>query len=215
MTGRDVVDAIEADNRNAGGWFLDRGAEQLVICGVGWVRSGEDGLRDIGNVPLKVGDGVTVYVQDVARVRFGSEIRQGAVTMTRRNNEGRPERLGEVVAGIVLKRIGANTHATISGIKERIPSIHKSLPEGVTLEAFYDQADLVEKAVITVGKALLEAFVLIMVVLTLFLMNLRATLLVLVLVSVPVSVGIALMPWRTGTSPPTCCPWEGWPSPSA
>ena len=187
----EISAAIEANNRNAGGWYLDRGAEQLVIRGVGWVRSGEEGLRDIGNIPLKDADGVVVRVKDIANVTFGAEIRQGAVTITRRDATGKPEPLGEVVAGIVLKRMQANTKATIDGIKDRLPAIQTALPEGVTLEPFYDQADLVDKAVTTVSKALLEAFGLIVVVLMLFLMNVRATLLV--LISVPVSIGLALM----------------------
>ena len=186
-----VAESIEANNRNAGGWYLDRGAEQLVIRGVGWVNSGTDGLRDIGNVPLKDVDGVAVRVRDVAIVSFGPEIRQGAVTMTHRRADGQPEPLGEVVAGIVLKRMGANTKAAIEGIKARLPAIQTALPEGVTLEPFYDQSDLVDKAVTTVTKALLEAFVLIVVVLMLFLVNLRATLLV--VISVPISIGLALM----------------------
>ncbi len=186
----DIAEAIEANNRNAGGWYLDRGAEQLVIRGVGWVRPGEAGLEDIRNIPLKEQDGVVVRVRDLARVAFGGEIRQGAVTMTRRDADGNPESLGEVVAGIVLKRLGANTKATIDAVKERLPAIQQALPEGVTIEPFYDQADLVEQAVHTVTKALVEAFVLIVVVLLLFLLNLRATLLV--LISVPLSVGLAL-----------------------
>ena len=186
----DIAAAIEANNRNAGGWYLDRGAEQLVIRGVGWVRAGEKGLEDIRNVPLKDEDGVVVRVRDVAEVAFGGEIRQGAVTMTRRDADGKPEPLGEVVAGIVLKRLGANTKATIDAVKARLPAIQQALPDGVTIESFYDQADLVEQAVHTVTKALTEAFVLIVVVLLLFLLNLRATLLV--LISVPLSVGLAL-----------------------
>ncbi|HHC72558.1 MAG TPA: efflux RND transporter permease subunit [Thiotrichales bacterium] len=191
LSGDDVAEAIEANNRNAGGWYMDRGEEQLVIRGVGWVRSGEAGLRDIGNVPLKDVDGVPVRVRDVATVAFGPEIRQGAVTLTLRDADGNPEPLGEVVAGIVLKRLGANTKATIDGIKARLPLIQMALPDGVTIQPIYDQADLVDKAVTTVSKALLEAFVLIVVVLMLFLVNLRATLLV--LVSVPISIGLALM----------------------
>jgi len=82
LTGHDVANAVEDNNRNAGGWYMDRGSEQLVVRGVGWVRSGEDGLRDIGNVPLKIVDGVAVKVKDVATVAFGAEIRQGAVSIT-------------------------------------------------------------------------------------------------------------------------------------
>ncbi len=191
LTGDDVAAAIEANNRNAGGWYMDRGEEQLVIRGVGWVRSGEDGLRDIGNIPIKEADGTAVRVRDVASVRFGPEIRQGAVTLTTRDAEGRPLPLGEVVAGIVLKRMGANTKATIDGIKERLPVIQAALPEGVTLEPFYDQAELVSQAVNTVTTALLQAFVLIVVILMLFMVNLRATFLV--LISIPISIGLALM----------------------
>ena len=187
----EVTAAVEANNRNAGGWYLDRGEEQLVIRGVGWLRSGEDGLRDLGNIPLKDVDGVPVRVRDVASVAFGPEIRQGAVTMTSRDADGQPEPLGEVVAGIVLKRMGANTKAAIDGIKERLPAIQMALPDGVTLEPVYDQSDLVSQAVNTVSKALLEAFVLIVIVLMLFLVNLRASFLV--LISVPISIGLALM----------------------
>jgi len=186
-----VAEAIENNNRNAGGWYMDRGEEQLVIRGVGWVRSGEDGLRDIGNIPLMDVDGVPVRVRDVANVAFGPEIRQGAVTMTRRDANGNPEALGEVVAGVVLKRMGANTKASIDGIKARLPVIQMALPDGVTIEPVYDQSDLVDQAVATVSKALLEAFVLIVIILMLFLLNLRATFLV--LISVPISILLALM----------------------
>ncbi len=186
----EIAAAIEANNRNAGGWYMDRGAEQLVIRGVGWLRAGKEGLQDIRNIPLKQKNGVVVRVEDIAQVEFGGEIRQGAVTMTRRNTEGEAEPLGEVVAGIVLKRLGANTKATIDAVKERLTAIQQALPEGVTIEPFYDQADLVEQAVETVSRALTEAFVLILIVLLLFLFNFRATLLV--LISVPLSVGLTL-----------------------
>ncbi len=191
LTLQQVIDAVAANNRNAGGWYLDRGAEQWVIRGRGWVGHGQQGLDDIAAVPLKEVDGTLVRVGDVADVAFGSEIRQGALTMTRRAGAGEPEAMGEVVAGIVLKRMGANTKATIDGIKARLPRIEAALPEGVRFEPFYDQADLVEKAVSTVTQALLLAFVFIVVVLALFLMNLRATLLV--LLSIPLSIGLALL----------------------
>jgi cobalt-zinc-cadmium resistance protein CzcA len=96
-----------------------------------------------------------------------------------------------VVSGIVLKRMGSNTKATIDGINARIPLINQALPKGVRFEPFYDQADLIEKAVNTVVEALALAFVFICIVLALFLMNLRATFLV--LISIPISIGIALM----------------------
>jgi cobalt-zinc-cadmium resistance protein CzcA len=191
ISSTDIVMAIESNNRNAGGWYLDRYDEQLIIRGVGWIRSGKEGLNDISNIPLKTVDGNTVRVADVAHVAFGAEIRQGAVTMINRDAQGKPQTLDEVVVGIVLKRMGSNTNATIQGIKARLPAIRTALPEGVTIEPFYDQSELVDKAVGTVTKALLEAFILIFVVLMLFLLNIRATLLV--LISVPVSIGLALL----------------------
>jgi len=190
VTAREVREAIEDNNRNAGGWFLARGSDQLVLRAVGWIRSDEDGIYDISQIPIKERDGVTVKVNNVARIELGGEIRQGAETMTRRKGETGTEQLGEVVSGIVLKRMGANTNATIEGIKERLPAIEQALPDGVTLQPFYDQADLVQKAVTTVTKALFEAFVLISIILLLFLMNVRATLLV--LLSIPLSIGLAL-----------------------
>lgn len=187
----DVTRAIERNNRNAGGWYLNRGAEQLVIRGVGWVRGGDDGLRDIANVPVREEDGVVVRVRDLATIAFGSEIRQGAVSITTRDENGNPLQMGEVVTGIIMKRMGANTKTTIDSIYERLPIIQSALPDGVTIEPFYDQAELIEQAVHTVTKALLEAFILIIVVLLLFLMNIRAA--ALVLLSVPLSIGMALM----------------------
>jgi cobalt-zinc-cadmium resistance protein CzcA len=191
LTAKDVVDAIENNNRNAGGWYLDRGDEQLIIRGVGWIHSGQKGIDEIANTPIKEEHGAVVRVRNIAKIKYGSEIRQGAVTMSVRNQQGKPKALGEVVTGIVLKRMGANTKATIDSIKERIPLIQQALPDGVSLDPVYDQSDLVNQAVHTVVKALVEAFVLIFIVLLLCLMNFRATLLV--LVSVPISIGLALM----------------------
>jgi len=185
-----VIETIEANNTNAGGWYMDRGQEQLVVRGVGWVGSEAQGLQDIANIPLLEEDGVIVHVSDVAKVEFGSEIRQGAVTMTRRTESGEVEQLGEVVTGIVLKRMNSNTKATIDGIKEREALIQQALPEDVKYIGFYDQAELVSKAVWTVEKALIEAFIFIIIVLALFLLNVRAV--ILVLISIPISVGAAL-----------------------
>ncbi len=191
LTQEDVVSALENNNANVGGWYMNRGQEQLVIRGTGWFESGEKGVENIQQVPVKTLNGVVVTVSDVAKVELGGEIRQGAVTMTRKANNGAVENLGEVVSGIVLKRMGSNTKATIDGINARTELINQALPEGVRFEPFYDQADLIEKAVATVVEALTLAFIFITVVLALFLMNLRATFLV--LVSIPISIGIALM----------------------
>jgi cobalt-zinc-cadmium resistance protein CzcA len=169
---------------------LNRGQEQLVIRGVGWLGFDQQGLAELKQIPLITVDGAVVTVGDVATVELGSEIRQGAVTMSQRGEDGEVEFLGEVVSGIVLKRMGANTKATIDGVEARIELIQQALPEGVTFEPFYNQASLIEQAVRTVAKALVEAFIFIVIVLVLFLLNVRAV--VLVLISIPLSVGLAL-----------------------
>ncbi|WP_416304947.1 efflux RND transporter permease subunit [Neptunicella sp. SCSIO 80796] len=190
LSQQDVVEALQRNNSNAGGWYLNRGQEQLVIRGTGWLSHSQRGLDEISQIPLKTIQGTVVTIADVAEVELGSEIRQGAVTMTRRQN-GQVESLGEVVSGIVLKRMGANTNATIQGIEQRMALINQALPQGVRLQPFYNQADLIKQAISTVTNALLLAFVFILLVLALFLMDLGATLLV--VISIPISIAIALM----------------------
>ena len=186
-----VIEALESNNRNAGGWFMDQGQSQLVVRGYGLLPPGNAGLEAIKHIPLTEFNGTPIRVMDIANVDYGSEIRVGAVTMTRREASGETNPLGEVVAGVVLKRMGANTKQTIDDINARISLIEQALPDGVTFEVFYDQADLVQQAVDTVRDALLMAFVFIVVILALFLVNIRATLLV--LLSIPISIGLALM----------------------
>ena len=188
---KDVQEALEKNNRNAGGWYQDRGAEQLVIRGQGWMRPGPQGLDDVANTPVKEADGNVVRVRDLGQTAFGGEIRQGATMLTVRSKTGQPKQMGEVVTGIVLKRIGANTNATINNVRERLPLVEKALPPGVKLKVVHDQSSLVQKAVGTVTKALTESFVLIIIVLLAFLMNARAAFLV--LLSVPISIVAALI----------------------
>jgi len=191
LSQQEVMSAIAANNQNVGAWYLNRGQEQLVIRGMGWLNSGDSALEQIGQIPLKTLAGVVVTVDDVAEVSLGSEIRQGAVTMSRRDENGQIQALGEVVSGIVLKRMGANTKSTIDGIEDKISIINQALPEGVEFEVLYDQSDLITKAIETVVHALLLAFIFIIIVLALFLMNLPAT--ILVLMSIPIAIGLALM----------------------
>ena len=190
LTQQDVMDALARNNNNAGGWYLDRGPEQLVIRGAGWLASGAEALTQIKQIPLTTEGSGIVTIGDVAAVELGAEIRQGAVTMSVRDESGSVASRGEVVSGVVLKRMGTNTNATIEGINARIDLIQQALPKGVHFEPYYDQAALIKQAVNTVVQALLLAFLFIVIVLALFLMSVRATLLV--LLSIPVSIGLAL-----------------------
>lgn len=124
LSQQDVSTALENNNSNVGGWYMNRGQEQLVIRGTGWLSSDKKGLAEIRQIPVKTVDGVVVTINDVATVSLGSEIRQGAVTMSTKDAEGNVQNLGEVVTGIVLKRMGSNTKSTIDGINQQIGRAH-------------------------------------------------------------------------------------------
>jgi len=182
----DLDEAIQGNNSNAGGWYIEKDEEQRVVRGEGLIRGGPEGLADIRAIVLKTDDeGVPVHVRDVARVAFGPEIRQGAVTM---NGEG------EIVMAVVLQLRDANTKKVIERVKEEIGKIETSLPPGVSIEPVYDQATLVTKAVSTVTEALMEAAVLVFAVLFLFLWNARSALVV--ICSIPLSMLIAFIMMR-------------------
>jgi cobalt-zinc-cadmium resistance protein CzcA len=160
-----VVEALERNNSNRGGSYIVVGAEEFLVRGLGLVRT----LEDIGNVIVAERENAPIYVRNLGTVAFGSEIRRGAVTV---NGQG------ERVAGIVLKRIFANTSAVIERVREEVAGINRSLPPDIRVVPFYDQADLVERAVATVRDALLEGGVLIVVVLLVFLGNVRSAMIV-------------------------------------
>ncbi len=186
LTMDDLKAALKANNANAGGWYIEGAQEQQVVRGEGLIRGGRDGLLDIEAIVLKSVDGTPVYVRDVAEVEYGSEIRQGAVSL---NGQG------EVVMGVVLQLKGANTNDVLAGVRNQIDKIQASLPPGVKLEPVYDQSDLIQKAVHTVSKALEEAAALIIVVLFLFLWNIRSALIVLCSIPLSMLVAVIMMRW--------------------
>lgn len=182
----DLKKALQANNTNAGGWYIEGAQEQLSVRGEGLVSGGPEGLTDIENVVLKSVDGTPVFVRDVAKVEYGSEIRQGAVSMNGN---------GEAVMGVVLQLKGANTNTVIQGIRAKLASVQASLPPGVKIEPVYDQSALILKAVGTVQKALAEAAILIVIVLFLFLWNIRSALVVLVSIPLSMLVAVIMMRW--------------------
>ncbi len=153
--------AIESNNRNDGAGRLGEGDEVLLVRSEGSVKT-QDDLRAI---VVASKDGRTVRLADVAMVRDGSVTRYGVVTM-----DGR----GEAVEGLVLGLAGANAQKVVDGVKKKLDEIKPALPKGVELKVFYNRARLVEKAVGTVSKALLEATLIVLVLLGAFLGNLRA-----------------------------------------
>lgn len=190
-----VVDALNANNRNVGGGYLLRGQEQAVIRGLGWLSAGEAGLTQIRQIALTPATAAPITIGDIADVAWGGETRQGATTFSRRNEQGEFISFGEVVSGIVLKHTDANSKATIDALRNRLPMLQQALPDGVELSVVYDQTQLINAAIRTVGSALLLAFIFIAVVLTLFMANGRATLLVLLAVPLSVILALTIMAW--------------------
>ncbi|KIL99092.1 MAG: efflux RND transporter permease subunit [Magnetospirillum sp.] len=186
LTLDDLKKALQSNNANAGGWYIEGAQEQLSVRGEGLVSGGPEGLADIESVVLKSVDGTPVFVRDVAKVEYGSEIRQGAVSMNGN---------GEAVMGVVLQLKGANTNTVIQGIRAKLSSVQASLPPDVKIEPVYDQSALILKAVGTVQKALAEAAILIVIVLFLFLWNIRSALVVLVSIPLSMLVAVIMMRW--------------------
>ncbi len=165
ITSAMLAEVLGQNNRNDGAGRVQDGEEALLVRAEGRIRTLED-IRAIVVVSHPTG---IVRVGDIADVRFGALARNGVVT---RNGEG------EAVWGIVLGLRGANARTVVNGVQARLAEIQKTLPEGVRIEVFYDRNDLIEKAVWTVQKVLLEAIALVVVLLILFLGNLRAALVV-------------------------------------
>jgi cobalt-zinc-cadmium resistance protein CzcA len=161
-----LFEALEQNNATAGGGYLQRAGEQLLVRGEGRIQS----LEEIADVLIETRkEGIPVRVRDVARVRFAPMIRQGAVT-----RDGR----GEAVAGIVMMLVGANGREVVQNLKAKIDQIAPSLPPGVRIDPFYDRADLVNRTIRTVATNLAEGALFVVAVLFLLLGNIRGGLIV-------------------------------------
>ena len=163
---REVTDALERSNGNAGGGVLVSGWEQTYLRGVGLLRD----IPDIERVVLKAQDGTPVYVRDIADVEIGAEPRQGAVT-----RDGK----GETVAGMVIMLKGENSKEVVTRVKDAIGRAQGVLPPGARIAVFYDRTTLIEASIKTVTDALLEGGLFVILVLFLFVAELRTALVVL------------------------------------
>jgi cobalt-zinc-cadmium resistance protein CzcA len=177
LTLRQIQEAVAANNLNRGGGYIVKNAEQYAVRGIGQVQS----VEQIKNIVVASKAGVPVKVQDLAEVKIGAALRQGAET-----KDGK----GEVVGGIVMMLMGSNSRTVVESVKARIAEIAKSLPKGVTLKTYYDRADLVNRTIHTVEKNLFEGAILVVVVLLLLLGNLRAA--IIVALSIPLSMLFAV-----------------------
>lgn len=161
----EVFDALQRNNSNTGGSYIEQNSNQYYIRGIGVVKN----LEDVANITVKTVDGIPVKVGDVAKVQLGHATRFGAVT---RNGEG------EVVAGIAIMLKGENFQEVSKNVKERINQIQKSLPEGVVIEPFIDRTNLVDRVEGTIARNLIEGGLIVIFVLVIFLGNWRAGLVV-------------------------------------
>ena len=159
----ELEQALASNNRNAGGGRIDRNNEMILVRTAGNLK----GLEDINQVTVATHDGAPIHIRDVATVRIGALTPNGGVTA---------DGDGIVVSGITLLRKGANTRATVEGVKREVEKLASVLPKGVRIVPVYDRTELIEAAVGTVEKALYEAVVLVLLVLILMLGNLRSAL---------------------------------------
>src|SRR5213083_2309391 len=181
-----LFEAIQNNNQNTGANFIEHGDQQYVVRGLGLVKD----IEDIKNIVLDSRGGTPIRVSDVATVQIGNELRQGAVT-----KDGQ----GEVVTGIVLKRINENTKQVIERIKEKVAEINKSLPEGVTIVDYYDQSELVDNSIHTVVKSLIEGELLVLLILFLLLGDFRGSIITAAAIPFCMFVAFILM-WYSGLS---------------
>ena len=181
LTIRDVLEAVENNNANAGGAYIEHGSEQYLLRGIGLAQNAED----ISNIIVKTGkDGVPVYVRDVGEVVTGATLRQGA---------GVADGEGEIVTGIAIMLKDENSRTVIERVTERVKEIKKTLPKGVSVEPFYDRTDLVNRTIRTVGKNLVEGAILVIIVLILLLGNWRGALLVATIIPLSMLFAVILM----------------------
>ncbi len=174
---KDVMGAIEANNRQVGGQFINVGSEQYLVRGLGLVTS----EADLASIVVKSKDGTPVFLRDVADIRQGGGIRFGAVT-----RDGK-----EVVLGMALSRIGTNAKDVVDGVKKKVEIAQKALPEGAVIKPIYERTELAEEAVWTAQRALIEGSILVAIVLFLFLGELRSAFVV--IAALPLAMLIAFI----------------------
>ncbi len=178
----DVLVAVRENNLNAGGGYIPFGGEQYVVRGEGLLTS----LTDLERVVVASDGGTPVYLRDVAEVELAPLLRQGAVT---RDGDR------EAVAGIVLMLLGENSRAVADRVEATVVEIEKTLPDGVSIDAYYNRSDLVRRTLRTVATNLLEGGLLVVVILLLLIGSLRAGLLVASVIPLSMLVAFSAMRW--------------------
>ena len=177
----DIFNALEKNNQNTGGAYIDKKPNAYFIRGIGLVTS----LEDVKNIAIKnVNGSIPIFIKDVANVQFGKALRYGAMTYNGKI---------DAVGGVVMMLKDANSNEVVNSIKEKLPTIQKSLPDDIIIEPFLDRTDLVNRAISTVEKNLIEGALIVIFVLVLFLGNLRAGLIVASAIPLSMLFALALM----------------------
>jgi cobalt-zinc-cadmium resistance protein CzcA len=177
----DIFTALEKNNQNTGGAYIDKKPNAYFIRGIGIINS----LDEINKIAIRNStNGIPVLIRDVAEVRFGSAVRYGALTY---NGEK------EAVGGIVMMLKGSNSAAVVKRVKEKMETIKKALPADIEIEAFIDRTGLVNRAIHTVESNLIEGALIVIFVLIVFLGNLRAGLIVASAIPLSLLFALALM----------------------
>ncbi|MBL7818893.1 MAG: CusA/CzcA family heavy metal efflux RND transporter [Saprospiraceae bacterium] len=176
----EIFEALEKNNENTGGAYIDKQPYVYFIRGLGMVKN----IPDIEKIVVKNNNGIPILIRDVATVNEGSAARYGAVT-----KDGK----GEVVGGMVLMLKGENSAEIVNLVKEKVVQIRKSLPEGVAIEPFIDRTKLVNKAIGTVRTNLLEGALIVIFILVLLIGNWRAGLVVASVIPLALLFAVSLM----------------------
>ncbi|WP_159467260.1 CusA/CzcA family heavy metal efflux RND transporter [Dyadobacter sp. 3J3] len=176
----EILDALELNNENTGGAYIDKKPYAYFIRGIGMVN----GIDAINKIVIKTKNEIPILIRDVATVQIGSSIRYGAVT-----KDGK----GEEVSGMVMMLKGENSAEVVSWVKEKMEQIKKSLPKGVSIEAFVDRTKLVNRAIGTVERNLLEGALIVVFVLILLIGNLRAGLIVASVIPLSLLFAVSMM----------------------
>lgn len=177
ITFNQVFGALGANNANIGAKVVEQNGQEFIIRGLGLIQSPDD----IKNIVITQNNNVPIYIKDVAAVTAGPDFRRGVLTKSGY----------EAAGGIVIQRMGENTLNVIDQVKGKIEEIQPSLPEGMRIVPFYDQTELVKKAVNTLTRALLEEFILVSIIVVAFLGNIRSSLIV--TSAIPIGILIALI----------------------
>jgi copper/silver efflux system protein len=175
----EIMDAVGASNANVGGKTLEENGAEYIVRGVGLVTSPED----LEKIPLLPRNGTPLTIRDVATVQIGGDFRRGTLDVNGR----------EVVGGIVVMRYGENAYKVIQDIKARLATLSAGLPAGVTVEPFYDRADLIQRAIDTLKHALTEEIILVTLAHILFLFHFRSILIVTLPLPASILVSFILM----------------------